>query len=119
MQITLRPYQLEAIEKIQHEIFEKGVKSTLLIASTGAGKSAILLAFSKQFHEATGKHVLIVTHRVAVILQTAQRYADYYKLRCGVYGDGNTPNGDEDIIMATIQTVHKQSALTKLGKIIC
>lgn len=66
MAFQLRDYQLEAIDRAQ-EAF-RAHRRVMLVAPTGAGKSAICAQVAWRAHQ-KGKHVLILAHRRELIYQ--------------------------------------------------
>ncbi len=72
MSIQLRPYQLDAIQQCRDRI-EAGRTAPLLIAPTGAGKTAIASAIISGHLDIDVEHrVLVVAHRRELIVQMSQ-----------------------------------------------
>lgn len=65
--ITLRDYQKTAIQNIRHE-FNTGKKTVILQLPTGAGKTIIFTAISKQANE-KGSTILVITDRKELLTQ--------------------------------------------------
>jgi superfamily II DNA or RNA helicase len=72
--ITLRDYQIEAIEKLR-ENFSKGYKKQILCLTTGAGKTVV---FSEMVRRAAlkGTQTLVLTDRIELFKQT---FASIYR----------------------------------------
>lgn len=72
MKLTLRPYQLDAIQQARERI-ASGRRAPLLVAPTGAGKTLIMAAIVVQHLAAkTENRVLVVAHRRELIGQMAK-----------------------------------------------
>lgn len=64
--ITLRPYQVDALHAIEHDM--KSHRSTLLTLCTGGGKTVIFAALAKRIGNA-----LVLAHETSLIEQAAQK----------------------------------------------
>ena len=71
LQVSLRPYQDEAIDAIRAE-FIKGIKSTLLVLPTGTGKTITFGVVARRTIERGGR-VLILAHRDELIQQAVAK----------------------------------------------
>jgi len=60
--MTLRPYQLTAIERIR-AAYRDGYRAPLLVLPTGGGKTVVFNYIAEQT-SAKNKRVLILVHRV-------------------------------------------------------
>lgn len=105
--LVLRPYQEDAIQQARDRL-KAGRRAPLLVAPTGAGKSAIFSAMVVK-HLAVGPQcrVLIVVHRKELLQQTAKTL-----IRSGVpmtdVGEicpGTRPRPSARVQIATIQTL--------------
>ena len=72
-EITLRPYQAEAGERIHRE-WDEGRKRTLLVLPTGCGKTIVLSHVARDEAE-KGKRVLIMAHREELLTPAADSWA--------------------------------------------
>lgn len=97
--LKLRPYQSRAV----HALTEHA--SPLLVAPTGSGKTAVAAQLAL---DANGP-VVILTHAIQIVRQTAERFRAY-GLPCGVLAAGVRPR-NEIAIAASIQTVARMQAL--------
>ena len=68
--ITLRPYQVDAVEQIKKALSER--QKVLLVAPTGSGKTEIASAVIKHKVEQY-KSVLFLAHRREIILQASAK----------------------------------------------
>ncbi|CAN5781154.1 DEAD/DEAH box helicase family protein [soil metagenome] len=74
----LYAYQQNAIDEIFRRISAKTSKYNLLYQlPTGGGKTVIFSELARRYIEATGKKVLILTHRVELCRQTAQMLQEF------------------------------------------
>ena len=69
--MSLRPYQSEAVKKIEGE-WNKGVKKTLLVLPTGTGKTIVFCAIAKNA-VMDGRRVLILAHRGELLDQASDK----------------------------------------------
>ena len=98
----LRPYQLQALEKLRQEV-RNGNKRPLLVSPTGSGKTVIA---SHLIDSAVLKRsrVVFIAHRKEIIDQTSG------KLRAmdidhGVIMSGHAPSALAEVFVASIQTL--------------
>lgn len=69
----LYPYQEEYIEKIFYHLVENIKRQNILFQlPTGGGKTVIFSEVARRYLTHTGKKVLILTHRIELLKQTAQ-----------------------------------------------
>ena len=73
MTVTLRDYQVEAVEAIEREHGEKGLRSTLIVLATGLGKTTIFCEWARRRHARHGGRVLVIAHREELVNQAAER----------------------------------------------
>ena len=71
-------YQLKAIEEISQRIQDHPARYNLLYQlPTGGGKTVIFSEIARRFIEATGKKVLILTHRIELCAQTSKMLDEF------------------------------------------
>jgi superfamily II DNA or RNA helicase len=71
--ITLRPYQTEAVQSIRAE-WERGVHATLAVLATGAGKTEIALAtLSQELQAGKVGRILFLVHTIELVRQPVER----------------------------------------------
>lgn len=119
MTLILRPYQEQARDAVLNEWYEKGINNTIVISSTGTGKTIILLDIIERVLQRFELfRVLIVSHRAELVYQPIQRieslFPALHALNPGiVMGDIDQP--DRQIISSTIQTL---SATKRLDSVL-
>ena len=65
--LTLRWYQQEALDAGLDLLEEDPNSAPLIVLPTGAGKSVWCAETVRQFHERTGKRVIVVIHRKELV----------------------------------------------------
>lgn len=103
----LRPYQTDATAAVRGE-WAKGVRDTLLVMSTGLGKTETFLAILAEERKVTpGFRALIVAHREELISQPAERVAANWLESLPIPGIVMADQSDEaaEIVVATVQTL--------------
>lgn len=104
MTVTLRPYQVEAVEAVRNA-YRGGARAPLLVAPTGAGKT-VMFSFVAQEAAARGKRALILAHRRELIRQASQKlYAA--GVQHGIIAPGHTPTRDL-VQVASVQTLGRR-----------
>lgn len=101
--IRLRPYQLAAVDAVYEEW--KTVRSTMLNMATGLGKSVCFAETMRRWDIATQGRILLIAHRRELILQ-AIGHAMRAGLSSGIEMAGKHARGDEDVIVASVQTLN-------------
>ena len=94
--ITLRDYQVGAVS----EIFSR--TRGIIRAATGSGKTEISIAAMKLARDC-GIKSLLLTHKVELLHQTADRIEKYTGSKVGVIGDGEMDL--RDMTVATVETI--------------
>jgi len=80
-EISLRPYQTEAVNGLR-DSFKKGNRKVILMLPTGAGKTRIAASIIKSVIE-NGKKSLFICDRVVLIEQTLKAF-EAFDIPCGV-----------------------------------
>lgn len=103
--MELRDYQKECIEKLYNNI-RKGSKRALLVAPTGAGKTAIA---SKIVSDITrkGKRVMFVVDMEALVGQTAKSFQNY-GIEFGFIKSGYREDREALAQIASVQTLPRR-----------
>ena len=100
--IQLRPYQLTAVNAVYEEW--KTVRSTMLNMATGLGKSVCFAETMRRWDVSTQGKILLIAHRRELILQ-AIGHALRAGLTSGIEMAGKHATGEEDVIVASVQTL--------------
>lgn len=95
--ITLRPYQVEAVNSVLVELAT--VQSTLLVLATGLGKTTVFIEIAKHFGR-----TLIIAHRKELIDQATKRVFEQLNVKAGIEMGSKRSKG-ETIIVGSIQTL--------------
>ena len=103
--LTLRPYQIEAIEQLRQKL-AAGHMRQILCAPTGAGKTEIACHLI-QTAQAKGSRVSFVVDRIALVDQTSERLATY-GIPHGVLQGQNTYGKDLPVQVCSAQTLEKR-----------
>lgn len=103
--ITLRPYQLEAIERTKAAL--QTHRSTLLQLATGCGKTEIFLNIAKEWEHG---RVVVMAHRDFLIRQPAERltrdgYTSWAIEMGSDYCDDHSFDGRPKIVLTSVQTM--------------
>ncbi len=75
---SLYPFQLEAISKISDKLNQiEDNQNVLFQLPTGGGKTVIFSEIARRYIKATGKKVLILTHRIELCKQTSKMLTEF------------------------------------------
>lgn len=96
-EITLRDYQVAAIEKLLSA--SRGVAKM----ATNSGKTEVMAAIIKALDIPP---TIIIVHRKELMYQTAQRLMDRLGIDVGVIGDGHKSIKGYKVIVAMVQTLY-------------
>lgn len=114
-QVELRNYQKEAITQI-YRFIRTGIRSILLVAPTGSGKTCI---GSKIVSDAVehGRQVLFLVHRDPLVSQT-QEELSRYGIRAGIIKAGYKENRELPVQVASIQSLARRDFPKNIGLVI-
>lgn len=123
--ITLRPYQLEAVESIfkyWHKTENKG--NPVVVMPVGSGKTLTMSHLVKTCFNRYGNYmskVLVVTHVKELIEQDYEGIIDYWPgAPVGIYSASlNKKQTDNRIICCGVQSIAKPETYRKFGKVNC
>jgi superfamily II DNA or RNA helicase len=103
-QVTLRPYQEEAIDAVRSE-FLAGRRRTLLVMATGLGKTITFGMIARRCIEKHGR-VLVLAHRKELIEQAVNKL-DLLGVEAGVEMGKHRARAtfDPDAVVGTVQTL--------------
>lgn len=104
----LYPHQTRVIDDLRNG-FRQGHKRQVLGLATGGGKTVVAAHIAKSAVE-RGKKMLFVVDRIELVGQAVRTFAAL-GLRVGILqGDNTDYSRDDDIIVASIQTIRARSA---------
>lgn len=106
--ITLRNYQLEAVNNIRNS-YKRGNKAPLLVLPTGGGKTVIFSHIAAETSK-KNKRVLILMHRIELLRQTASAL-EKSGVQYGLINPKFTSN-----LMANVQVASVQTLVNRLHK---
>lgn len=105
MDLTLRPYQANAIQNLRIAL-ASGSKRPMLYSPTGSGKTEIGIALIRAA-TAKGKRVVFLCNRIHLVAQASRRFAKAGIAHGVIQGD-NTHSTHCSVIVASIQTVARR-----------
>ncbi len=104
--IELRPYQVEALEKIIAELAR--IRATLLMLATGLGKTVTFAALARHYVERGGK-VLVLAHRAELLEQAAEKLRAFgLRVEIEQADQRIDPNNLPDVVCASVQTLQRK-----------
>lgn len=118
MTITLRPYQVEAVNSVI-QAWHNGVHSQLVAMATGLGKTEVLLSILAEERAAHRlSRALVIAHRKELIEQPAERIARHWADKLPTPGIVMAERNEygAQIVIATIQTLGAAGRLEQLLK---
>lgn len=111
----LRPYQLEAEHQARLAL-ARGLKRICLYLPTGGGKTLTATSIIQKA-TAKGRKVVFLANRKQLIRQTSE-VLFRYGIAHGILQADNTCRVDEDVLVASIDTVHVRGLPSDVGLII-
>ncbi len=111
----LRDYQFQAIQKT-YRLIRSGIRSALLVAPTGAGKTCI---GSRIVNDAVnrGRRVLFLVHRDPLVPQTQDELLNY-GIEAGIIKAGYRENRELPVQIASIQSLARRDLPKNIGLVI-
>lgn len=107
--ITLRPYQVEAVERIRAELETN--RSTLLVMATGTGKTA---TFTEVIREWPGR-CLVLAHRDELVQQAVSRIRASTGKIVGIEKAEDYAGAAAEVVVASVQTLYQPRRLERFG----
>jgi superfamily II DNA or RNA helicase len=110
VRLTLRPYQVEALERV-NAAAGRGVRRQLGVAATGLGKTVMFCALAERM----GCRTLILAHRDELIAQAAAKVREVWPdaPSIGVV-QGPSNEAAAHVVVASVQTVSRPNRLARL-----
>jgi len=106
--IEIRPYQKEAIRKIDQAI-ETNKRSMLMIMATGTGKTlTIALQIKRMFEAGIVERVLFLVDRIELGKQAQETFNDYLKDYPSELLFGGRQKRESSIVIVTLPTIYSQ-----------
>lgn len=105
MSFQLREYQSELITKARAEI-RAGEQSILMVAPTGAGKTA-LAAYMLGTASSRGKRCWFMVHRRELVVQSSRTF-EKVGIQHGIVSAGFTPDRRAGVQIASVQTLTRR-----------
>lgn len=105
--MTPRDYQARAVTATLDAI-DRGVRGPVMQLATGAGKTLILAEVAREMTQ--HGRVLAIAHREELIDQMASTFRRQLGCRVGIERAGQRCRGDEQIVVASVQTIGRDGA---------
>ncbi|MFD2248914.1 superfamily II DNA or RNA helicase [Pseudochelatococcus lubricantis] len=105
-EISLRPYQADAVDALRDGI-RAGRKRQILVAPTGAGKTIVATHLLKQASD-KGSYAVFLVDRVALVNQTSQTLDDYGIRHGIVQGNSERWSPHENVQVCSIQSLARR-----------
>lgn len=103
----LRDYQTEVIEKT-YNFFKLGLKSVLIYAPTGAGKTAIASQMIADY-VGQGKRILFIVHRTKLVRQTQHTLRKFHDIDPSIiWAHRSKPDYSKPVQIAMLQSLHRR-----------
>lgn len=112
MAYGLRPYQEKAIKAVFRE-WKTGHRKTLLVQSTGTGKTVCFANIIKYFVD-HGKRSLVLAHRGELLTQASEKIESITGVKSALEKAENTSiDSDSLVTVASVQTMQSDRRLSK------
>lgn len=113
--MQLRPYQKEAVARIEQE-WNEGRGKTLLVLPTGCGKTVVFATVAKNEVDRGGR-VLVLAHRGELLDQAADKIAKVTGLGCSVEKAERTCLGEWfRVTVGSVQSLMREKRLQKFPR---
>lgn len=113
MKLTLRPYQVEALAKIE-AAEARGVRRQLGVAATGAGKTCMFVALAERRRGRT----LILAHRDELIEQAATKVREIWPDADVGIVKGPRNEWRSQVVVASVQTLARPNRLEQVPTVL-
>ena len=106
----LRPYQQEAVKRIEHE-WGSGKRRTLLVMATGTGKTCVMSELVRRV-AMRGGNTLILAHRGELLDQAADKIRKMTGLACArEQAESSSLTALESVTVGSVQTLMREHRL--------
>ena len=114
--MELRPYQKEAVEKVEDE-WHAGREKTLLVLPTGTGKTIVFAQVAKDCVNG-GERVLILAHRGELLSQASEKLERATGLRTALEKAESSCLDDpfKRVVVGSVQTLMRDARLERFDK---
>lgn len=111
--MTLRPYQLEAVQNVTNDWQEH--LAVLLVMATGGGKTQVFCELLDR-HVTAGRRGLVLVHRRELVEQARDRLLEFWPAWAGRAGVvmAEQDQGATPMVFATVQTLASERRLAAL-----
>jgi len=109
--LSLRPYQVEAIEAVGRD-WREGIRRPALAMATGTGKTLTAAHIIADRQAGTGEPVLFLVHRDELATQSAEAFGNH-GLDVGVIKAGQNDVG-APVMVGSVQTLARESRRSQL-----
>lgn len=105
-EIVLRPYQMDAVERLREGI-RAGLRRQILVAPTGAGKTEMAMNIIAE-SQRKGARAWFIVDRVSLIDQTSDRFATYGIDHGVIQADHLYTDTSKPVQVASVQTLARR-----------
>lgn len=106
----LRDYQKQAVSAVENE-WDSGVKNTLLVQSTGTGKTIVMAAIARDIVDDGGRPLLLA-HRGELLDQAADKFERAAGLSCSrEQASSHTVYSLDPVTVGSVQTLMRKKRL--------
>src|ERR1700688_3187171 len=110
--MPLRPYQRLVLSNVLRD-YRAGIRRLLIVAATGAGKTAMVARIPELIKMPAGEQVIFMVNRDDLVEQAIAAYRHWNpSLRVGVErGVDHGSPGSDDVIIASVQSVGSKAGV--------
>ncbi|NEU71756.1 DEAD/DEAH box helicase [Hassallia byssoidea VB512170] len=113
---SLRDYQIDVRSQV-YDYYRCGIKSVLVYAPTGAGKTAIASKFIADAIS-KGRRVLFCVHRVRLVKQTQKTLLKHFGIESGIIWADYPIDYEKPVQIAMLQTLQHRELPPDIGLVI-
>lgn len=109
-EITLRPYQNDAITAVR-ETYGAGINKQVIVLATGLGKTVIFSQLISNLVKKTGKKALVIAHREELLTQAQSKLARINPdLKADIEKAEQWAEGHADVVIASVATIGRSAS---------